>query len=235
VRYIGGKARTASRIADVIIGSGVERHTYIEPFLGAASVACEMVPWYERSVPSDAHPDVVELWRDVVDGWVPPCHLSHDRYDELRSSSEPSALRAWAGFAASYNGKWFGGYGPVAESAGRDYLAEAQRATLCKRRNLTGATIRHSDYLDIVPEPKATVYCDPPYADAMSYAGTSFKFDVDQFWSTMALWVDNGARVFVSEFDAPKGWESIWSTERQATVHHAYSTTPRPEHLWTRD
>ena len=40
------------------------------------------------------------------------------------------------------------------------------------------------------------------------------KFDSDACWELMALWVDAGMDVFVSEYAAPDGWFPIWSMER---------------------
>lgn len=234
MRYIGGKARQARRIADAMLARRGETWAYLEPFLGAASVATLMAPEFDRVKLTDRHLDIPHLWRAIRDGWVPPTEMDVGQYTRL-SHAAPSALRAWAGFAASYNGKWFGGYGPTAPSAGRDYLAEAQRAALRKAPGLQGATIHWADYRQHLPGEGWLVYCDPPYADTMGYYGGGLPptFDHEEFWATMNTWADLGARVFVSEYTAPEGWTSVLDCDRVATVHHSGSVAKRREGLFT--
>ncbi len=234
MRYIGGKARQARRITDAMLARRGDATFYLEPFLGAASVAHLMAPHFDHAALTDAHLDIPHLWRAVRDGWVPPAEMDQRTYEELRHRP-PSAYRAWAGFAASYNGKWFGGYGPTAPSAGRDYLAEAQRAALRKAEGLARTSIHWADYRQHLPGKGWLVYCDPPYEDTMGYYGGGLPptFDHEEFWATMNTWADLGARVFVSEYAAPEGWTSVLDCGRIATVHHSGSRPKRTEGLFT--
>ena len=47
------------------------------------------------------------------------------------------------------------------------------------------------------------------------YKGTPC-FDHDLLWNTARRWRDRGTRIYVSEFNAPEGFECIWEKERKA-------------------
>ena len=48
MRYLGGKSRQAKRIKQLILGKVDNRETYIEPFLGGASVASIIAQEFEK-------------------------------------------------------------------------------------------------------------------------------------------------------------------------------------------
>jgi len=213
VRYLGGKSRQAKRIKQLILDKVDNRETYIEPFLGGASVASIIAPEFEKVLLSDLSEDLVLFWQAIQVGWVPPTELTKEEYANLKEC-EPSALRAWAGFAGSYCGKWFGGYGAVAGE--RNFLEESLKSTLRKSGGLSEAIITHRSYLDIKPEAGSVIYCDPPYADTTGYTATS-GFDNQLFWKTVNGWAEHSF-VFVSEYSGPSDWEVIHLTERFTTI-----------------
>jgi DNA adenine methylase len=219
MRYIGGKSRQANKIKSAILSDTGARSVYLEPFLGGGSVAAVMVPEFQYAFLGDIHEDLTLLWRAAIMGWEPPVVISRELYEALRSAT-PSPIRGFVGFAASYNGKWWGGYGPVAAAAGRDYVAESCRSLSSKAAGMAGATIKNVGYQGWEPQPGWVVYCDPPYADTMKYQGTP-DFDHAAFWSDMERWSLAGVNVYVSEYAAPDGWVSILDINRAATVHHS--------------
>jgi DNA adenine methylase len=229
MRYIGGKSRQAGRIAAILTATPIS--TYVEPFLGSAAVAALVAPRAEHAVLSDASPDLIAMWSEAANGWEPPAMVTREQYDALRAA-QPSALRGFAGFAVSYNGKWWGGYGATAASAGRNYVAEAKRSILRRAAALGGAQIICADYRAHEIGSGCTVYLDPPYMGTMEY-GAAEPFGHNAFWSTATAWAHTGARVYVSEYEAPPGWVSVLDCTRTATVHHAYSRPARIEGLWT--
>lgn len=231
MRYLGGKARQAAWIRGEILARRGDRQIYHEPFVGGGSVAATVAPHFTRVICSDVVPDLIELWKAVTSGWEPPAALSRDEYEALRTAP-PSALRAWAGYAASYNGKWFAGYGPTA--SGRDYLAESKRAIAKKAAALREASFACTDYAYWKPGPLCVVYCDPPYADTEGY-GAAGEFDHPSFWRRMDEWHDAGALVLVSEYTAPSHWHAVSSVERVETMHHGGpSSGARRETLFAR-
>lgn len=230
MQYLGGKSRIADAIADTI-----KKHStntlYVEPFLGAASVAERLVPPFENALLSDAHPDLMMMWRAVLDGWVPPTTLSEDEYRELKTA-EPSALRGFAGFPCSFGGKWFGGYARDPRY-GRNYADVASRSIQQKVKRLQGATTVHANYQDLTfDKANAVVYADPPYASVTPYKGVP-PFDSEGFWIVMESWADAGAEVFVSEYTAPERWVAVWEQEVKSSLAGKGSDREVRERLFT--
>lgn len=233
MRYVGGKVRQAKVIADLIVERCSNDSSYWEPFIGGASVMSTVAPRLNQQqiFGSDICEDLILFWKAVQDGWVPPASVSQIEYDFLRTAS-PSPLRAWAGFAASYNGKWWGGYGPKAVGAGRDYLSESQRSTLRKAKGLVGVSLSCHSYAECDPKPGDVVYCDPPYEGVLDY-GAATGFDHKSFWKMMESWARNGVRVLVSEYTAPPGWVVVHSFRRVETMNHgSQSSGERSEVIW---
>lgn len=215
--YQGGKARIASPLAEILIRAADWRGTYVEPFLGSAAVFHRVAPHYARAIGADAVEDLVLMWREAAAGWVPPEDLSEETYRELRHG-EPSALRAFAGFPCSFGGKWFGGYARDPKST-RNYARTASRSIRKRAAAMAHAEILRADYRDLDDRigPGVVVYCDPPYADTLAYAGAG-AFDSAAFWRTAEEWTARGALVLVSEYAAPEGWREVWSVERHVST-----------------
>jgi DNA adenine methylase len=221
MRYLGGKHRQAKEIREVVAQVRYGRTHYLEPFIGGGSVFSATAPDFKRATASDASGSLVALWKAAVQGgWEPPVSMSRETWEAERDSTQDTALRAWAGYAASYNGKWFAGYGPAA--AGRDYLAESARGFARKVAKLTGhpdLVFMHGDYAMHNPGRDTVVYCDPPYADTTGYKAAD-TFDHARFWATMNRWADHGAMILVHEYTAPSGWTAVHSRNRVETMHH---------------
>lgn len=208
MQYLGGKSRIAKPISEILVAAKGERTTYVEPFLGAASVFALAAPHFEHAFGGDVVEDLALMWRAVSQGWEPPSDLTEEHYNALRNAA-PSPLRAFAGYACSFGGKWFAGY--ARNRSGRNYAATAARSIEKRRAGLRGATILRADYraFDHLIGPDCVVYCDPPYAGTTEY-GAAKGFDSEEFWAVMAEWGSRGAAVFVSEYGAPAGWNVAW-------------------------
>lgn len=231
MRYVGGKIRQARGIERVVQELRGDRGHYTEPFAGGCAVTAVVAPHFVQSTAGDMCLDLILFWRAVRGGWRPPAEMSREEYEALRLA-EPSPLRAWAGFAASYNGKWWGGYGP--QASGRDYLAESLRAVEKKAIGIAGVSFIHQDYAEAQVSADTVVYADPPYEGTLEYGATR-SFDYSRFWRTMTEWVDLGAVVLVSEYTAPDGWRSVLNVQRVETMNHGGpSSGARVEGLWTR-
>ncbi len=203
MRYLGGKARIASQVADLInseiVANGITQ--YVEPFVGAGWVLDKVVCIHKEA--SDANKDLILLWKALQAGWVPPDHVSKEEYD-AQKEAEPSALRAFVGFGCSFSGKWFGGY--AKDNSGRNYAGNAQRSLLKKLKNIDGVTFEHKRYTEVAAS-GALIYCDPPYAGTTGYSSVG-EFDTPSFWN----WVRATAKdnlVLVSEYSAPEDFECV--------------------------
>lgn len=234
MQYMGGKARIAKQIAEVMLSRTDRRGTYLEPFLGGCNVLPEMAPHFAWKVASDAMADVAMLWAAIRDGWEPPDFVAREQYSALRDA-EPSALRGFVGFGCSFGGKWFGGYGAQRVDAkhptGHVSHGSAKCARLA-RSSLLGVAIDQSDYRRYQPGAGVVAYCDPPYAGTTPYKGAP-EWNAQAFWATMRAWVDNGATVFVSEYSAPSDWASVWSkTANVGSLKKDGNAAPVTEHLF---
>src|SRR5688572_13255602 len=118
--YKGGKSMIAKDIAVELVKNGFEN--YYEPFLGSAAVAVAIselvdVPMFL----SDNHPDLILMWNDLKQGWIPPDFVSKEEHHQLKYE-EPSALRGFVGFGMSFGGDFYHGY--AQNKRGTDYCGE---------------------------------------------------------------------------------------------------------------
>lgn len=216
MRYVGGKHYIARWLERTIIPLTTGYQRYTEPFLGGANSFVVLAKHFEHIAGYDAHPDLILLLQAIGEGWEPPDTISRELYQQLRTQSY-SALRGFAGFAASYGGKWFDQYSvkPYDKCNGtfRDFPGETKRALMEHKEVFGRATIENRDYRELRFTAGDVVYCDPPYAGTMGYAGVNQMFLTDEFWSVAEGWNEQGALVFVSEESAPANWVCLASKE----------------------
>jgi DNA adenine methylase len=161
-----------------------------------------------------------------LSGWIPPSDICEDEYN-LFKYDEPSALRGFVGFGASFGGKWFGGYARGYNYFRmRDYMEETSRAIVADIRRLkeTDAEISfecHS-YEAVSANSRYVIYCDPPYEDTLGYAGTP-KFNHAQFWQWAHKQHENGALVIVSGYKAPDDWTCIAEFTHKVNVSYQHN------------
>ena len=209
--YLGGKSRIAKKIASIILARTTDRDVYLEPFVGGASVFVEMAPHFKRPIASDLHPDLIAMWQAVAKGWEPP-HITEEEYKKLRERanepSMPDALIGFAGFGCSFSGKWFGGYARDNYVCGKiqsDYVDRSRRSIAKFSKAIKGHKFFcvPFDYWTPAMNENTVVYADPPYEGTTGYACAA------KAWPVLASWADSGAKVFVSEYKAPAGWNCI--------------------------
>lgn len=224
---MGGKSRIAKDIAKTILACTQEREHYVEPFLGAGAVASVLAPHFHKVSLSDASPDLMALWSALQCGWMPPETITRAQYDALRRAPV-SALRGFAGYGCSFGGKWFGGY--AHNNDDRNYAGTAGRLLSKRIGNLGNVKFMVADYRDVTIGSHSVVYCDPPYRSMTKYARLS-EFDNDEFWKRMESWSLITA-VFVSEYDAPPGWQSVLEVTPQLSLKANSNSSKATERLW---
>lgn len=230
MRYVGGKGRISRRIADVILSSTAERQHYLEPFVGGGAVFSAVAPYFENSRAGDIHLDLVLMWQAVAKGWRPPSFVCEEEWKELRSA-EPSALRGFVGFGCSFGGRWFEGY---ARGEGRNFADESARNVISSTDAFSRATVECRPYWEWQPREGEVVYCDPPYrASSTTIFRHSFRyFDHEKFWAIAEGWRGQGVAVFVSEYDAPRGWNSVAEWPLNVSVGRTGRSARNIERLW---
>lgn len=73
------------------------------------------------------------------------------------------------------------------------------------------------------------VYCDPPYKNTHGYG---IEFNTDAFWEwTRTRYYP----VYVSEYQAPSDFVSVWSKEKRVLLSRESLTAPRTEHLFVHE
>lgn len=225
MQYQGGKWAASRWIAQYLTQQGRGATSYLEPFVGGASVAARVVPQMEKAILADARLDLILCWSSITKGWEPPHEVSESRYTELRNA-EPSALRGFVGHCCSFGGRWFNGY--ARNNNGRSYAAAGKRSCLRKAVTLKPAAWACADYRTWAPRDGWLVYADPPYRGVRDHR---LPFHHDTFWDTMREWRAAGAVVVVSEYSAPSDWYCLDRLVTPATMGGA-GTRKQIEGLW---
>jgi DNA adenine methylase len=214
MQYMGGKAKIARRVVAAILADTDARDIWYEPFVGGGNVMEHAAPYFRQSVGSDIHPDLIMLWEHVATGNLVPEFVSRERYQELRHA--PSSWeRGYAGFGASFGGKWFGGYG-VSPRDGE--VCRASFRSVSRQQGVFmkyGTRFTCGPFGRFVPPPGSVVYCDPPYAGTTAYASTG-SFDYVSFYATLREWARD-RHVYLSEYAIPADVSAkvIWEREKR--------------------
>lgn len=236
MRYMGGKHRQSKAIL-AMLSKHPKGTYYAEPFCGALGSAEKLVPHFQNGLLSDLSLPLVNMWLAMRAGWEPPDHVSEDVYSQYaakRHSPNPNdPMTAWCGYAMSFGGKWFGGLARQGandpEGTKRSQLNQ-KRAALRKIKAVhQHVRIMHMDYRDAircVPD-GAVVYLDPPYADRTRAHHTAKGFDHATFWQD-ARDLAKRCHVYVSEFQAPAGWEPVHTWGDTVVRHGAEKNENAP-------
>jgi DNA adenine methylase len=227
MKYMGGKSRIAKPIGAFLKSLRKPGQLYIEPFVGAASVMCEMAAGGPAEA-FDVHPDLILMWQALQTGWVPPARVSPAEHCRLRHA-RPSARRSFVGFACSFGGKFFGGYAR-SKNCPRGYAREGRSSLAKKIERLRTVKFMCADYQTLRPA-GALIYCDPPYKGTAGFSGTP-KFNHDRFWEIMRQWSRNNT-VVVSECSAPPDFVAVLGIRVPATMRKGLP--PRREFLFQAD
>lgn len=217
MQYFGGKARIAKDIARIINLHIKPGQRYFEPFCGGLNVTALIRPDRVR-VAMDFNADLIALYLAIQQGWEIPDSVSEERYLELRASPGPSAERGFAGFACSFAGKFFGGYARDKRKHGAPFADTGKRGLLKKFETLSGVIFAQANFFDLNVSGEV-IYCDPPYKGTTGFKGAG-PFDSSAFWQKVRDLSENNL-VFVSEYEAPEDFTTIWSKEVKLEIRDA--------------
>ena len=226
MKYMGSKSRLSKELSKIInkIISEEKIENYIEPFVGGANliekIECKKKFGYDINV------YLIDMFNALKKGYNPPKMISKEEYMEIKNNKDkfPRELVSIAGFCASYNAKWFGGYaGEVNTKVGkvRNYYDESVRNLLKQMELIKDVEFISCDYREIKIENKTLIYCDPPYKGTTEY-NISKGFDHDLFWD----WVREQSEqniVIVSEYNAPDDFKCIYEKSLKTTMDNKSS------------
>lgn len=223
MRYQGGKSRLAKRIAAHI--DEVDSRCYVEPFVGGASVLAA-VRRRPHMVAVDIEEDIINMWKAIQNGWQPPLYVSEDQYRDAKGRP-PDAYRAFVAHACSWGAARWGGY---ARGGERNFAAEACRKIDRMRPALDGVEFVCASYDELFVCHGSVIYCDPPYAGTKAYSGK--VFDHERFWRWCDEAVSHDCTVFVSELQAPPGWQVAEEISNGAAMATTGGAAKRIEYLF---
>jgi DNA adenine methylase len=221
MKYMGSKARLAKDLVPIMneIIKKFEINIYIEPFVGGANMIQHVE--CKNKFGSDNNEYLIHLWKALQEGWIPPSELSKELYNDIKQNKDKynKELVAVAGFCATYNAKWFGGYAGIVQTkinTQRNYYDEAVRNILKQVNQLKDVEFLNADYTYFSDYKNALIYCDPPYEGTTQY-GTSKEFHYERFWD----WNRNMSKnniVLISEYNAPDDFVNIYEKELTTTL-----------------
>jgi len=228
MKYQGSKNRIAKQLLSVILQDERTKtcENWIEPFVGGANMI-DKVPNNFRKIGNDKNEYIIEMFKALQSGWIPPEYVSDDEYRNVRLNKDEfdEFLVGFVGVGCSFAGKWFGGFArnvkkdsPNAEvlnSTTRNYCGESKRNLLKQLQNIKEVLFTSKDYLELYIPESSIIYCDPPYLGTTKYKD---DFDHDKFWKWCNNMVDKGLVVYVSEYNAPEDWQCVWSKEVNSSL-----------------
>ena len=141
IQYLGGKARLAKRIVEIVDNGRADGEPLWDLCCGSGRVVSAASARGLR-YGVDVVPSLVRLLCDVRDGvFVPPTEVTREQYAELKTRAADDVtcddpLLAFAGFGLAFAGQWFSGY--ATNKRGDDYLGAATRNCQRMRPKLRG-------------------------------------------------------------------------------------------------
>lgn len=229
MQYFGGKHRIAKQLSQIITPFVIERGQYAEPFVGGASVLVEIEA--PKRIASDYNIALITMWEHLANGWEPPENVSEEEYEKLKEDKDPAnPLTAFAGFGASFSGKWFGGY--ARGSNNRNYAKSARNALRKKIERLRNVQWVASPYQDCPIPERSVIYCDPPYENTTQYGGTP-PFAWLDFWEWCRVKQRESHIVFVSSYNAPSDFNCVLEVPTKLDIRTTRGRENRIERLFT--
>lgn len=232
MKYMGGKSRHAKEILSIILKDKKADQWYVEPFCGSAVVIEKVIG---NRIGSDINFQLIELFKAIQQGWQPPDIITEEQYYEIKNHGYKysNALIAFAAIGCSYGGKWWGGYARGKNSNGepRNYALESQNNLLKQKQGLDGIIFKSCDYTELEIPPNSLIYNDPPYFGTTKYKN---KFDHIKFWQWCNQKVEQGHKVFVSEYIAPEDWQCVWQKEVNSSLTKETGSKKAIERLFTK-
>lgn len=229
MKYLGGKNRIAKEILPIILADRKEGQYFVEPFCGGCNVTANVSG---NRIANDCNKYLIAMFVGLLSGENYPKHIERELYNDVRgcfrsgSDKYDLGFMGWVGFMASYRGKFFGGYAGVTMSKGRlyDYVDEAVRGVMRQIPKLHGVEFHTGDYKNLLIPDESIIYCDPPYVGTTGY---SDSINHDEFWQWCRERVYDGHKVYISEYQAPDDFITIWEKPIQNCINIDKKTTER--------
>jgi len=222
MKYMGSKARIKKHILKIINKNKIVN--YVEPFVGGCNLIDKVVA--EHKIAGDINPYLISTWQALQAGWIPPKHISREMYNEARDCYNNKTTEfkkyyvGYIGFSGSYGGRFFdGGYAGITMTKtgkSRNYPQEAFNNVMSQLKFIQEVKFYACDYRSLIFNNQSVIYCDPPYYGTKEYAKTGFNSE--KFWQWCRDKTTGGHKVYISEYEAPKDFQCIWSKEVSSSL-----------------
>lgn len=221
MKYMGSKNRIAKYIIPFFEKVGLKENlNYWEPFVGGANIIDKV--FFKNKLGSDINIFLIEMFKKLQSGWIPPKNISKEEYDIYRKkyntndfTNSEIAKIGFIGFICSYGGRFYdGGYANI--SGNRNYQDEAYRNIMSQVPNILNVKFFCSDYSLYTPKEKTLIYCDIPYKNTKGYS--NYEFNHDKFFDWCRKMSSFGHHVFISEYKAPDDFQCLWEKEIKTTL-----------------
>lgn len=238
MRYLGGKSRTRNQIAwylnslrQTMQDERGEPVPYWEPFVGAGWVLEKIKgqPIYA----SDISVPLIEMFRGVQNGWIPPTKVSKKDYEMAKAGMVDVKTTAFIGYGSTFGGGFFNTYMEKDDRNGVHYAKNSHDSLLrIVNRSENGVHFFSANFLEcFMPDYGCLVYCDPPYKDTSGYA-IAPNFDTEAFWQRCRWLEEHGHTVVVSEYQAPDDFSCVLEIPTKTDMHTKNGKDKRIERLF---
>jgi len=230
---MGSKNRYAKELLPIILKDRNLYQWYVEPFVGGGNMIDKVSG--NKRIGNDINTYVIALLNAIRDAMPFPKNVSEKEYNNVKANKDSfdAHIVGFVGFLCSYSGKWFGGYARGNDKNGkqRNYCEEAWRNITNQSCGLRGAIFTSGHYITMDIPVNSIIYCDPPYRNTTKYKD---KFNHIEFWEWCDKMVKDGHSVFVSEYNAPNGWNCVWEKTVNSSLTKETGSKRATEKLFTK-
>jgi DNA adenine methylase len=228
--YHGGKQRIGKKLSEIIYNESIDIENnyefkikgYCEPFSGMFGVYQHIPKLFEQThqkinyKAGDINKSVIMMWKAAQKGWKPPYTATEKQYNNLKIAKD-SALKGYIGHQYSFGGQFFNGYAPKFGKNSNSLKASTNVINIAKV--LKKVEITQGSYTQFSKLKGYVIYCDPPYDNTIQrYYNSNDKVGFDHvfFWEWCRMMSYNNI-VFISNYNAPKDFELIFSSAHKLT------------------
>ena len=231
MKYMESKNRIAKHLLPIILKDRKEGQCYVEPFVGGANMIDKVDG---NRIGADCNEYLIALLNHCANGRSEelPDKISEQEYNDIKNNKDiySKELVAHCGFNSTFGAKWFGGYARPRKNTGYDRDVICGKNSLIKQMPLLkGVKFECTSYDKLEIPESSLIYCDPPYENTTKYKD---NFNHTSFWGWARSMVSKGHKVFISEYNAPSDFVSVWEKEILVSIVKDTATKKGTEKLF---
>lgn len=229
MKYMGSKNRYTKLLLPIILKDRQEDQYYVEPFCGGCGLLKNVKG---NRIANDNNFYLIETFKALQNGWIMPTEVTEELYINIKNNKDdyPPHLVGYVAFQLSYGAKWFGGY--RRDNTGkRNYSIEAYNNVEKDIPLIQGVEFYSLSYKELEIPKNSIIYCDPPYHNTTKYKTGDFNHE--EFWEWCREKHNEGHKIYVSEYNAPKDFKTIWEKEVNNTLDKNTGAKKGIEKLFT--